>query len=671
MRPAGAGLGYFKAVDGLRAVAILSVLVYHLRPALLPAGFIGVDIFFVISGFVVTASLTHLRFERLRDLLAYFYARRVVRIVPALVAMLVPVAVLSVLFVAPGQAMPILRDTSIAASLGAGNILLAWRDLNYFDPKQDLNPFLHTWTLGVEEQFYLLFPFFFFFCQRVVDDRRQSVQAAIVIGAVSLVSFLLAWRLTATYPRLAFYLLPGRFWELGCGMLLCLTIGWWRPRLAALPRRAAGFACAVLLIFVAVSLVETPNTQLPLRHLLIAVVASAGLIALVCAQPQALPARALAHPVPVAIGKISYSLYLWHWPVFVLFRWTVGLEGPLQAVTAVALAFAFAVASYRLVEQPIRRRAKARPLRRRRILAIGGSALAASALATGLLFTAWPWLTLNRLGREAAGQWKAAWPGCPLRTSERSVAEGHARSWIAVCPRARGAPMLVVAGDSHAASFAPSLRRYAAESALPAYLYTRPACDFPSLSMPASARPWCAAYYGQLVEELSQQLAPGDVLLLSSLHIPRLDSSSEHNPLDEGRRRASAYPEARSALARLARTGARIVIQAPIPLYPSPPLRCSEWFNRRNPVCEGGFTIERERMLALRRPAMETMQRLAREVPNVEIWDPFPLLCPGDPCSAFAGATPLYWDADHVGLSGQRLLYPDFRRAVRPVPGPR
>ncbi len=162
-RPEQAGLGYFPAIDGLRAVAILSVLIYHLRPGWLPGGFVGVDIFFVVSGFVVTASLVHLRFDRLGGLLAYFYARRIVRIVPALIVMLVATALLTVLFTPPTGFLYEARDTALAAAAGASNVLLALRDSNYFDPRQELNPFLHTWTLGVEEQFYLLFPFFFFF----------------------------------------------------------------------------------------------------------------------------------------------------------------------------------------------------------------------------------------------------------------------------------------------------------------------------------------------------------------------------------------------------------------------------------------------------------------------------------------------------------------------------
>lgn len=668
-RPAGAGLGYFPAVDGLRAVAILSVLVYHLRPGLLPGGFAGVDVFFVISGFVVTASLIHLRFERLRPLLAYFYARRIVRIVPALIAMLVPTALLTILFTPPTGFVFQARDTALAAAAGGSNILLALRDSSYFDPFQELNPFLHSWTLGVEEQFYLLFPFFFFFCQRIVDDPRQSRRAAAGVAIVSALSLLLAWWLVQRQPLLGFYLMPARFWELGCGMLLCLSIARWRPRLAALPAWAAAAGSVAPVVALAFAFALPPASPLPLRHLLLAVAATAGLIALVCARPQAVPARALAHPVAVFVGRISYSLYLWHWPVFVLFRWTVGLEAPLYAAAAVALSFLLATASWRLVEQPIRRRG--RLFRRRRVLAAGGAALIACAGALALLFLYAPRLTLSDFGRRAFGGPPAPPSGCALRESRRTIGGGQVLELMPHCEAPRRGHRLFVVGDSHARTFETSLRRYAAEAGVPARVYWRPYCDIPSLSVPASAKSWCGAFYRGVGEELARELGVGDTLLLVSLHLPRIDRPSRAIPYNErvrgGRERNAAFPEALADLRRLAATRATLVMVAPGPLFPSPPFRCSDWFNRRNPICAEGLTVSRDELLELRRPAMAAMHRLGVEVPNLRIWDPFPILCPRDPCAAARGRYWLYSDTDHLSHVGNRLLYPHFRAAVAPA----
>lgn len=673
-RPEQVGLGYFPGIDGLRAVAIVSVLIYHLRPGWLPGGFAGVDVFFVVSGFVVTASLVHLRFDRLRSLLAYFYARRIVRIVPALLVMLVPTALLTILFTPPTGFLQQARDTALAASFGASNVLLALRDSSYFDPLQELNPFLHSWTLGVEEQYYLLFPFFFFFCQRIVDDPRQSRRAAAAIALASLLSLSLAWWLAQRSPLLGFYLMPARFWELGSGMLLCLTVARWRPRLAALPGWAAAAGSAGLIAALGLAFAFPAAGQLPLGQLLVAVAATAGLIALVCARAQALPARLLAHPAPVFIGRISYSLYLWHWPVFVLFRWTVGLEGAVHALLATLLAFACAIASYFLVEQPVRRGARVRRLPRRPVLALGVTALVACAGTVAMLFNWAPRLTLSEFGHRAYPVSRPA-AGCAVSESLRPIGHGQMLWLIPHCRRPHAGGRLFVIGDSHARTFEGSLRRYAAEAGIPVRVYWRYYCDVPSLSVPASGKPWCAAFYREAFDELEREMRPGDTLLMVSLHPPRIDRQYRDLPYNQrvraGRERPAAHAEAETLLGRLARTGATLVIEAPGPLFRTSPFRCSDWFNRHNPACAEGFAIDRAEMLALRRPALEAMNRLAGTVPNLSIWDPFPILCPGDPCTPYRGRYSLYADSDHLSALGHEILYPHFRRAVAPATRPR
>jgi peptidoglycan/LPS O-acetylase OafA/YrhL len=145
---------YVPAIDGLRAIAVLAVIAFHLRPGYLPGGFAGVDLFFVVSGFVVTSSLARRHFSRMGELLAYFYARRMIRILPALLAMLVVTALLTSLFM-NNRGLRASFAAGISAFFGLSNLVLAASGENYFAPEADLNPFLHTWTLGVEEQFYL------------------------------------------------------------------------------------------------------------------------------------------------------------------------------------------------------------------------------------------------------------------------------------------------------------------------------------------------------------------------------------------------------------------------------------------------------------------------------------------------------------------------------------
>ncbi|MET0289192.1 MAG: acyltransferase, partial [Pseudoxanthomonas sp.] len=149
------------AIDGLRAIAVLAVVIFHVDASLLPGGFSGVDLFFVVSGFVISQSLASRPYDHMGRYLLDFYRRRVLRLLPALLLVLLVTFVVSALLVPRAWRNEQYDQTGLGALFGVGNLVLAWQQGDYFSPGADLNPFLHTWTLGVEEQFYLLFPLLF------------------------------------------------------------------------------------------------------------------------------------------------------------------------------------------------------------------------------------------------------------------------------------------------------------------------------------------------------------------------------------------------------------------------------------------------------------------------------------------------------------------------------
>jgi peptidoglycan/LPS O-acetylase OafA/YrhL len=289
-------------IDGLRAVAVLAVLVFHLNRLWLPGGFAGVDVFFTLSGYLVTGILL-----RSKDLgtfsLADFWQRRLARIFPAFFAM--AVTTLTVAF--------FLYDDWDLASTGAAftAALSAWANHHqlslggYFSLSDDTQPLLHTWSLAVEEQFYLLFPLCFL--GRSSASPRQRLALTTTAALLSFASCL--W-LASRHPSLGFYLLPSRAWELLAGSLLAITHHHRLLTAPAQPQRFTNTGTALILLSF---LVLHEHQPFPGWRALLPVL---GTAAILHGGPAGLTGRSLASPPATCLGRLSYSLYLWHWPVF-------------------------------------------------------------------------------------------------------------------------------------------------------------------------------------------------------------------------------------------------------------------------------------------------------------------------------------------------------------------
>ena len=347
---------YRPDIDGLRALAVVSVMVYHLEPRWLPGGFIGVDVFFVISGFVVCASLAASERTRLSGFVAEFYARRLARIIPALVVMLAVASVVSTLFVPKVWVSGLNDQTAQYAYFGLSNVLLM-TDTNQYvaATRAEFNPYAHTWSLGVEEQFYLLFPLACFFWVRATSagDHRGRLAMVALLALAAGLSFAGSRWATEAQPISAFYSIAFRFWELAAGALLFqLTAS--RPAAVAenSPARRRPWPWVGLLAATAGLFLADPR-HYPYPWALAAVAGTLLMIGGANAPDHAVR-QALSDSGAVWIGKRSYSLYLWHFPVYVFLRWTVGLEGVATQVAAVSSSVILAIASYRVIEVPAR-----------------------------------------------------------------------------------------------------------------------------------------------------------------------------------------------------------------------------------------------------------------------------------------------------------------------------
>jgi peptidoglycan/LPS O-acetylase OafA/YrhL len=444
--------GYRPDIDGLRAFAILSVVLDHAGVLWISGGFTGVDIFFVISGYLIGgqiyADIHNGSFSYLR-----FYQRRARRILPAFYAVLLFSFVAALVLLSPAEARLFARD-AFAATLSASNISF-WRFANYFDARSSLQPLLMTWSLGVEEQFYLVIPLLIALLARL---RPRLVLPSIVI--VCALSLLLAAHDVRLAPAQAFYQLADRAWELGIGV--ALAVFELDRRILRLVALQLSPALTNLAAFVGLALIFAPlflftsRSPFPGLAALPSVFGTAILIAL----PASFINRRLLALAPlVFIGRVSYSWYLWHWPLLSFLR--IANTGPLPlaaALLAITLAFVLAVLSWRFIEQPFRRSTTSpAPLLRR----YAAASLALLAVCAALWIAHGLPQRYPELGKMEAPA-RAIFTDTCLATSQDTPNISPA-CYPPRTPRPAAIPISVVAlwGDSHAAALAPGLRALA------------------------------------------------------------------------------------------------------------------------------------------------------------------------------------------------------------------
>jgi peptidoglycan/LPS O-acetylase OafA/YrhL len=373
---------YRPDLDGLRAVAVLSVIAFHLSPKLLRGGYLGVDIFFVLSGYLITNIIWREALNG-RFSIARFYERRVRRIMPALLVTLIAVSACAIALLLPIDLKGYAK--SVFASLAFVANVYFWRDTDYFSQQAQEKPLLHVWSLGIEEQFYIVFPLLVILCIKWRRSALLPLASALVL--LSLLANIFCLRHGAEWP--AFYLLPMRAWELGTGALLALAPS--AKAAGPLLRHTLALLAAVLLLTgLAFNGVLSPASVPAALSVVIGTALAINLGSIGGSWlTQVLSATAL-----VWVGLISYSLYLWHWPILV-FAWYYLVRdslSPVESLIAVSLMFALAGLSWRFVERPFRDRS----MKIGRVLVWVGCGSAAVALTAGAVL---------------------AWNGFPLRFS--------------------------------------------------------------------------------------------------------------------------------------------------------------------------------------------------------------------------------------------------------------
>ena len=330
---------YRHEIDGIRAFAVIAVIINHFNKNILPGGYLGVDIFFVISGYVITSSLLLRRSNNLWDFIFGFYARRIKRLFPALIVFVLITSVLICFF----QSSPgISLKTGLASLFGLSNIYLFKLSTDYFAGPTELNVFTHTWSLGVEEQFYIFFPFitwFTGFSRQTSSGARNLFLSILFLIICSLITFIYLYSIN---QPAAYFLMPTRFWEMALGSLVFLTF----QKKGLFKDKLEKFSPSIVLILI-IGVMFLP-VYFAVFSTILEVILTAILIS--CLREGKLFSFFTSKNI-TKIGSISYSLYLWHWGVLSISRQTIGIHWwsiPFQIV----IIYFLAVISYKWVENP-------------------------------------------------------------------------------------------------------------------------------------------------------------------------------------------------------------------------------------------------------------------------------------------------------------------------------
>jgi peptidoglycan/LPS O-acetylase OafA/YrhL len=631
---------YRPDIDGLRAVAVLSVLFFHAFPEALPGGFVGVDVFFVISGFLITGIILA-QSAAGNFTIGGFYSRRIRRIFPALSLVLASVIAFGWLALAPYAFRQLGWHALFSAAFGE-NIWLWQKAGDYFDEGSAVKPLLHLWSLGVEEQYYLIWPLL------LLLIRRRLSLAAWLIAAVAAASFVANLLTVGDSPKLAFYWPHTRFWELMIGSALA----YWdfhRSNPAPSPLRdfsafagLCALACGLLLI--------DESRAFPGWWALLPTLGTAALIA----SRGAWVNRLLARQPLVYIGLISYPLYLWHWPILVYLRIVTDAEPSAGArLAALALSAVLAWLTYELLEKRVRGRQHAIPV------------LAASMCAMGLA-------GLLVLGGILPAR-SAAVPGIPEITDAFEDWDWKAGSHI----KGDTEDTVMLAGDSHMQQFLPRLDHFTA---------THPG---PMRSVIVRARGGCVPIPG--IDRVSAKCAPYVAKTLQMARDPRVstiviaaswtgflsrddyyrEGDPDRVPLDLNKE-TWVWTVLQQELSRLASDGKHIVMFLESPR--------GETLDPRTIAVRKGLSFEIRGPRSIARAAMDAeteaanahIRRVAQAV-GAQLVDPMQTLCDATRCSPVDDAgRPLYKDMTHVrsSVARDRLAILDpFILAAPPRPG--
>ncbi len=609
---------YRRDIDGLRAVAILPVVSYHSGLGIFSGGYVGVDVFFVISGFLIAGIIAREVDESRFSILA-FYERRARRIIPALTVMMAFVLIMASMFFLPADFAKVPRS-ALLTTLFLSNVGF-FLESGYFAGGSETLPLLHTWSLAVEEQFYLGFPILLLLIARFVPTHRT-----VILIAIALFSFAIAFKTQASGTGFAFYLLPARAWELFVGAILAtatipqISARLLREGIAILGIAAIGYA----------ALFYSKDTVFPGMTALLPVLGSAALIH---SAPRTMIGRILETPFMVGIGLISYSLYLWHWPIIVFaeYRMDAKLTG-LSSLVAICSSLLAAYLSWRFIERPFRDAAK---YTGRKILGGTAAAMTVASLASiALMMTSgWP----SRFPANVLLLEQAKADFSPVRAEcITNEIDGERPGCTLGAPVP---PATLVWGDSHGVELAWALSEKKKKIGQSLMQRTRGSCP-PILGYSRLADPGCVSFNQAVIAKIKAQPELKTIILTAFWAGGNYSSAATVGQLDQTIK----------ALLALRR---HVVLIGAVPPQPfDVPRHLAHLAQLGEPLDSVGAP----KSAFLKDSAWISRSFEAWRRAGVSVIEPAMTLCDEQLCAAQRGKVPLYFDSHHLSLFGARTI---------------
>ncbi|MGQ8704756.1 acyltransferase family protein [Serratia sp. TSA_198.1] len=635
---------YRRDIDGLRAVAILLVVLYHSGVSFLSGGFIGVDVFFVISGFLI-GGIIYTELNNKNFSYSRFYVRRIKRIAPALLVMLFFCSAFAFFYLSPLE----LKDFSLFSGstiLSVPNIML-WHKTNYFSPNAELNPLLMTWSLGVEEQFYIFLPIIL---SVIIRFNKRAVAS---IAVISIVSFVACVILTKTNPLFSFFMLPTRAWELGIGVMLSIMHKEGRfNSLSILKKEFLLIIGLSLILFSAVAF--NKNTMFPGYAALLPVLGSAMIIL----GNGRISALLLGNRFMVFIGLVSYSWYLWHWPLLSFAR--LGINGQLPMHSGIiisGIALFIAYLSYLFVETPFRKGFK---FSNNKIIFgyVAASLILLSPTFAAYLLQGIPQRVNPAVAQAEIDKLDRIADRCLVGYGSTSYSKDKS------CVPNTGQDAVALVGDSHAAALRGGVDQYAKKSNMAVYQLTKASCpmllgatkamgDYPSHAAE------CESYNSKVLALITRNEKIKTVVISAFWDSGVNDKNGDYTAINSTQSGIVALTTGlNNVIQRLNDSGKKVILVKDVPFLKFNVVRAID--NQQIPLRRTineliqPVSLNSESTTDYRLP-QEKVNALLASVANdhsIEIFNPVQNLCDVTGCKFKSNNRPLYYDNQHLTYLG-------------------